>query len=306
MIDSLRSPESIASQVKPKVLIANRGEIAVRIIRTCRELGIPSVAVYSDADRDALHVADGGRGLPHRAGAGLGVLPVDRRDPGGGAAVEGDAGPPRLRVPRRASASSPPPSTDAGLTFVGPRRPGDRDRWATRPPRGGRPTPAACRSCPARPTPWTCGRRAGSARADRLPADGEGGLRRRRQGHARRARRRAPGGVAEARGARGAVLLRAARGLPRTLRGARATTSRRRSSPTRTATSLFLGERDCSVQRRHQKLIEETPVAADGRRRCATRFREAAVGLRGSRRLRQRRHDRMHPGRGRLRSTSWR
>ena len=39
-----------------KILIANRGEIAVRIIRACKEMGITSVAIFSDADRHALHV----------------------------------------------------------------------------------------------------------------------------------------------------------------------------------------------------------------------------------------------------------
>ena len=55
-----------------KILIANRGEIAVSIIRACREMGIRVVVVFSEVDRKALHVPDGcGPRVRNRYGTAL-------------------------------------------------------------------------------------------------------------------------------------------------------------------------------------------------------------------------------------------
>jgi acetyl/propionyl-CoA carboxylase alpha subunit len=134
-----------------KVLVANRGEIAVRIIRACRELGIETIALYSEADRSALHVryadeayllgpapsresylrADKIIDIARKCGA-------DAVHPGYGFLAEREMISPRL-------------ARKLTLHLLGPNlRP--LPRWETRPKRAQRSSRRVCRSCQGRKT----------------------------------------------------------------------------------------------------------------------------------------------------------
>ena len=240
-----------------KILIANRGEIACRVIRTARRMGIATVAVYSEADKDALHVLSADEavciGPPPSSES---YLAIDRivaacREtgaqavhPGYGFLSENAAFAERL--------------ADEGIVFVGPPphaivSMGDKITAKKLADGRGRqhhrrqPRAASGRRA----------RRAGRPR-DRLSRDAQGERGRRRQGDASgHKRRRCREGFERARGeARTAfgderVFIEKLIEQPRHIEIQILADDH--------GNVIYLGERECSLQRRHQKVIEEAP-----------------------------------------------
>ncbi|MBS1261123.1 MAG: Biotin carboxylase [Calditrichaeota bacterium] len=243
-----------------KILIANRGEIALRIIRACRELDIPSVAVYSEADADALHVRFADEAvcigpppsnrsyLNHqRILAAAEITNADAIHPGYGFLAE--------------SAEFAEMCLDSGVQWIGPapesiRAMGDKSN-----------AKAMMRDAGVPVTPGSDGPVAGFDEARRIADD---------VGYPVILKASAGGGGRGMRIVRRAEDIEAAYELARA--EAEAAFSNRelylekfilqprhveiQVMGDRHGNVVHLGERDCSIQRRHQKLIEESPSPA--------------------------------------------
>ena len=250
-----------------KILIANRGEIAVRIIKTCRRMGIATVVVYSEADADSLAVEMADESVfIGPAPAAQSYLLADKIV----AACQGDGRrgrPPWIRLPFRAGGLRPAACRTKGIAFIGPNvhaieAMGDKIQSKLFAAKAGVSTVPGHVGEIERHRP-----RREDRRGDRLPGDDQGLGRGRRQGHPRRLFSGAeveegfPSVKAEAKGAFGddrtfiEKFIESPRHIEIQVLG------------DKHGHVVHLFERECSIQRRNQKVIEEAPVSASGSRR---------------------------------------
>ena len=225
-----------------RLIVANRGEIAVRIFRTCARLGIETVAVVAPDDRGALHARSADANGRDRLVSRSAPSTCARRSRPG----------PTRSIP--ATGSSPRAATfaeavlAAGADLGRARRPRRSGSAATSSRRSGSPARPACRRFRrARPDEIGFPLVVKAAAGRRRPGHAGRSLRGRARRGARRSSPRGRGGIRRRHG-----LLRALPRAPAPCRGAAA-----RATP---AGSAVLGARDCSIQRRHQKLVEESPA----------------------------------------------
>ena len=243
-----------------KILIANRGEIAVRVIRACRELGIGTVAVYSEADRDSLHVRYADEAVcigPPPAAASYLVQPAliaaaathgaQAIHPGYGFLAE-NAGFSRL-------------CAENGLKFIGPRAEsielmGDKATARTTMIAAGVPvTPGSDGVVKDVAEAAEVARRVGLPVMVKATAGGGGkGIRIVHQADALAAAVRQAQAEAQNAFGNGAVYVERYIEAPRHVEIQVLADAH--------GNVVHLGERDCSIQRRHQKLIEEAPSPA--------------------------------------------
>ncbi len=241
-----------------KVLVANRGEIAVRILRACRELGMESVAVYSEADRSALHVryADEAYLLgpaPSRDSYLRGDKIIDIARKSGADAIHPGYG---FLAEREAFAAA---CADAGITFIGPKASAIAamgDKMTARKTVAEADVPIV---------PGTEG--VGSLRNEELlalaPQIGFPLLIKASAGGGGKGMREVmsleemPALLASARREAEAAFGDGNVYLEKLLEGARHIEIQILADSY--GNVIYLGERDCSLQRRHQKLIEEAP-----------------------------------------------
>ena len=258
------------------MLIANRGEIALRIIRACREMGLATVAVYSDADRAALHVLHADEAYR------LGPAPAAE------SYLRGDL---ILEIARRAGADAIHPGygflsenadfaeacADAGVTFVGPpasamRVLGSKTRARQAADAAGMPrVPGSVTGLSSVAEAVRVAAGIGFPVMLKAAAGGGGkGMRAVFGPEELAAAYVAASSEAERSFGSGEVYLEKLIERPRHIEI--------QLMADEYGGCLYLGERECSVQRRHQKVIEEAPsavVSAELRRRMG----EAAVRL---------------------------